>query len=198
MKRRIAGIERGEFTGRGVLEYEFIRSARPRGTLVMIHGAGSKMVVWDRQLPLAESYNLLRFSGSTHDKETGGDVLSLCRKLGIAHPHVIAHSMGSESSIGYCRAAAGDALYAPQTLTHITPTRVVLDGDMPLPHGILAVFSAGEVLSPEMLRNVIMYRRRDAAEHLLRVAVMPSPGHFPFRDQPGMFNEMLMGFLENQ
>lgn len=142
-------------------------------------------------------YNFLRFNGTTHREEDGEDVLSLCRALLITKPHIVAHSMGSAASMGFCSAAGGDLAFQPQTLTHVTPTHVRLKAGIYLPERILTIFeSECAVLDAAGMRAVVTADRTDISRHSLRVEILPWGGHFPFREEPERFNRLLQGFLE--
>ncbi|MEW6722999.1 MAG: alpha/beta hydrolase [Candidatus Micrarchaeota archaeon] len=165
---------------------EFSRCPHPAGSIIMVSGAMGRASDWDRQLPLAERYNLLRFPISGNAERDSGELLAACRERGIVSPHLLGHSLGSLACLEFCDATSRpDALaLRPKTLALVCPVSMPRGS----PADRVLLFFEEEGAARDLPAAVRSSLSSDATIMLVR-------SHYPFRDSPVRFNVVYSEFI---
>ncbi len=168
---------------------ELLRCAGAKGSIIMVAGACGKVSDWDGQLPLAESYDVLRYAISGDSEKDARELIGLCREAGLKAPNLLGHSLGSIACGSFCHMAArgGNEAFRPRTLALVCPV------------GIPQGSPAGRVLlmfQKEGAAGILPEAAREGMD--CETAVMLVDGHFPFRDRPAWFNREYGDFIRER
>jgi pimeloyl-ACP methyl ester carboxylesterase len=161
--------------------------------VVAVRGGGFRDDVWAKQMPLADRYDMLLFSGNAFGTADARALLDALKERQFVKPHLVGHSFGTKTCMAYCRLAAHEPGYSPASLTLITPVKLDFRGISVLTRVMVFIESLGEAGVDRNLLDFV--RNRSGLPRGSRVEVCDN--HFPFQTDAAAFNRKLIDLIEN-